>query len=443
VSGDGGPRIAPVPRGVWIALLAANVVLRLWLATLPGYANDVDSYKRWGLGAARAGLAASYETTHVDYPPLFLYVLWSVGKVYLAIDPDVDPQALPEGPLLTTLVKLPHVAADLLLACLLYGLVGSVGSWGKSRAGPGFGRLAALLYLWNPAVLWGSGYWGQPDGLHSLLATAALGALALRRMASSGVLLSLGGLMKPLAAPLVPLLATVAGLRGGWRGFVRAGLGGLLAAVAAFLPFLLTGRIGPVLRKVLLDVEAMPFTSVNAHNLWWILGTWRDANAPIAGAFTPKTVGLTLFLAAYAMLLVRALPWIRSRNPDDGDYAARLALTGAAITAAFFFLSTHMHENHLFMAVPLLIVAAGRSRRLLWLTGLCSVAVFTNMALHDLVLPHAIPLIGRPSPVIDPHLGTPFAWVQLVGSFLDALLVGWVTASCFVATWRLTDDAWD
>jgi len=435
-----GPTAAlsrPIARKVGMALLLANLILRIGLSALPGYANDVDSYKRWALGAARHGLAASYEKTHVDYPPLFLYVLWGAGELYLQFDPDASADALPEGAGLTMLIKLPHLAADLGMAWLLFALVSSLGVWGASRAAPGFGWAAAMLYLWNPAVLWGSGYWGQPDGLHSLLAVAALSALALNRFAGSGALLSLAGLMKPLAAPLVPLLAVAAGLRGRLWGFVAAGLGGVLAAVLAFTPFWATGRIVAVLRKVLFDVEAMPFTSVNAHNLWWLLGGWKNANTALVGALTPKIIGLTLFLTVYAVLVTRGLPWLRRREMPAGDYAYRLLLTGAAITASFFFLSTHMHENHLFMAVPLLIAVAGRNDRLFRWMLLCSLAVFVNMVLHDMQLPYALPLVGRASPIVNPHLGTPYAWIQVVGSFGNALLVGAIAFTTFREAWRL------
>ncbi len=431
----------PTSAKTWYTLLALNLLLRIVLATLPGYANDVDSYKRWGLGAARSGLAAAYENTHVDYPPLFLYVLSGVCKIYLLVDPEASPDNLPDATLLTFLVKLPHLAADLLLAALLFNVVSVLGTWGSIRAGPSHGRTAALLFLWNPALLFGSAYWGQPDGLHGALAFGALAALALGRCATSGVLLSLGGLMKPLAAPLVPLLAVAAGASRGVRGFVTAGVGGLLAAVVVFLPFLLTGRIGPVLQKVLLDVEAMPFTSVNAHNLWWLLGSWQNANASWLGPVSAKGFGLTLFLALYAALLVRALPWMRDATASAGEFGARLYLTAAAVVTSFFFLSTHMHENHMFLTVPLLLAVAGRSRELCLLALGASCAVFLNEALHDLALPHALPLLGRPSPVLDPHLGTPYSWIQLVGSFVNALLVAAVFAGTLREAWRIADES--
>jgi hypothetical protein len=285
-------------------------------------------------------------------------------------------------------------------------------------------------------VLWVSAYWGQPDGVHSLLALAACAALAAGAPGGAGALLSAAALMKPLAAPLVPLLAVGAAARDRLRGLLLAGLGGLAVAVVAFLPFALTGRLAAVLRRVLLDLEAMPFTSVNAHNLWWLAGAWRDANTTIAGALSPKLLGLLLFLVVYALLLARSAGWLAAPAHHAGAHGARLCLLAAAVTCAFFFLTTHMHENHLYMALPLLLAAAGRSPRLFALFAGCSLAILLNTTLHDPLLPHALwPPLDAASPVTDPHMQRPFTWLQLVGSYFDAALVGAVTVGSALVVW--------
>jgi Gpi18-like mannosyltransferase len=378
-------------------------------------------------------LAQAYEATRVDYAPLYLYVLYGLGKLYLAFEPDTLPGELPDGAGLTMLVKSPHIVADLLLAWLLARLVAGAGSWGPRYRDPGWGRLAALLYLFNPAVLWGSGYWGQPDAIHSLLAVASVALLARGALTGSGALLAAGGLMKPLAAPLVALVAVAAGWRRGLRGLLYCAAGGLGVAVLVFLPYLLSGRIVPVLRKVLFDIEAMPFTSVNGHNLWWLLGPWQDANAPIWGPVTPKFAGLTLFLALYAALLAASVVWMRAKPPlQPGEYSARCFALAGAVTCGFFFFSTHMHENHLFLAVPFLLAVAGRSRTLAAVAAAVSVAVFVNMALHDLALPYRLPgWMSTPAPVENRHLSLPFTWLQVVGSFINTLIIG-------AATWRVS-----
>jgi len=417
---------------VFWAALGANVLLRLWLALLPGYEGDVQLYKTWALGSALSGLPAVYETTDVDYPPAYLYVLYGIGSLYLWIEPPVPGTPIQDTDLITLLVKLPTLGFDLVVAALLLGVVGRWNLWGSRRGGPGWGRWAALLYLWNPAVLWSSGYWGQPDAVHTAAVVAFVALLARLRWLAAGAVLATGALVKPLAAPFVPLAAVAAGLAGGWRGVLRCAAGGLAATVVVFLPFAATDRLFPTLVEVLVLVDAMPYASVNGHSLWWILAPWRDATAPLIAGIAPRTLGLVLFLGGYAWLLQRSRGWLA--RADDPERAARMFVLAAAIAAWFFFVSTHMHENHLYQALPLLLAVAGRSRALGWIAAGCSVAILLNTTLHDPWLPYALPsFLSATSEIINPHLDRPFTWLQRIGSVLNTLLV----ASVALATFRL------
>ena len=96
----------------------------------------------------------------------------------------------------------------------------------------------------------------------------------------------------------------------------------------------------------------------------------------------------------------------------------------------------------MFMAVPLLIAVAGRSPRLALLAAGCSLAVLLNTTLHDPMLPGSLPgPLSAASPVMDPHMGRPFTWVQWIGSYVDALLVGAVATGAFVAAWNVESRA--
>ena len=414
--------IRPIPRGLFIVLVVLYLGLRLWMATLPGYVNDVQSYKEWSIDTALAGIPRAYEASRVDYPPLYLYVLWTIGRGYVSGTGGIE-----DSTLLTFLIKLPHVVFDLALGFLLMIAVGGRSTWGAGRDTDGYARWAALLFWLNPATLMGSAYWGQPDGVHSAFAFAAILAMGASRTGSAGALLSAGGLMKPLAAPLVPLLAVSAWVRREGRGFVLCGLGGLLTAVVVFIPWIVTGRIEAVLRKVLLDVEAMPFSSVNGHSIWWILNPWGFANEPWLGPLTTKQVGLILMLSAVIFVLVTLVRARRRlRDADAATWSSTLMLASAATTASFFWFSTHMHENHLFMAIPFLLAVAGRSRGLAWLFVAASLASFANMFLHDPDLPYRLPgPLSAFTGVVDPHMQKRYyTWLQFVGSFLNALVVG-------------------
>lgn len=428
--GESPTLLRPVSRGLFRTLLLVYVPLRLYLATLPGYAPDVAQYKRWAAGVVAGGLSSAYETTGVDYPPLFLYLLWPLAKIYAVVGPRDAAGGLQDSMLWTGLIKTPHLVFDVGLAALLCGLVGTAGLWGPARADPGWGRLAALLYLWNPAVLFGSAYWGQPDGIHSVLALAALACLGADRMLGAGVLLAAAGMMKPLAAPLVPLLAAVAALRRGVRGLTVVGLGALGMVLATLLPFLVSGRGLAVMRQLVVDLNAMPFTSVNAHNVWWIVGPWQPATGVL------QAIGFGLFVTVDGLLLWRSRRWLAAGH-DVAAQCAGIMLLGAAAVACFFLLSTSMHENHLFLAIPLLLAVAGRRRALGWLALGCSLAVFLNMFLHDPHLPTRLPgVLGWRSPVRDPALHRPYTWLQLVGSYVDTVLVATVAGGTYLAAWR-------
>ena len=83
---------------------------------------------------------------------------------------------------------------------------------------------------------------------------------------------------------------------------------------------------------------------------------------------------------------------------------------------------------------------------------LCSVAAFSNMALHDLDLPYRLPsLLSARSPVIDPYLvfdnrlnPTPHAygvdlhytWLQLVGITANTTAVFVLACATYRLAWQ-------
>ena len=123
-------------------------------------------------------------------------------------------------------------------------------------------------------------------------------------------------------------------------------------------------------------------------------------------------------------------------NPTGPQLHARprLFVFTGAITCAFFFLSTHMHENHLLMAIPFFLAAAGRARSFARLALLATVASFLNMLLHDLDLPFLFPgFLGQPTPASSWFSVHPLTWPQILGSLLNAALVGTLTVLSFRA----------
>ena len=201
------------------------------------------------------------------------------------------------------------------------------------------------------------------------------------------VLLSLGSLMKPVALPYFPLLLALSIAWHGIRSTVVGMAAALITVTAACLPFMLGNEPLAFIQDLVMDVGAMPFTSCNAHNLWWILGPWRPANEPWLGPVSATDVGHVLFAICLIAILVRART---SAFRRDLSLAEGLGLA-AALGVGFFLLSTHMHENHLFTAVPLVLPLAvlpwtngpARTRTALWIIAGLSIGAFINMLAHD------------------------------------------------------------
>jgi len=407
-----------------LLLLAGYLALRAVLLAQPGYEDDLKAYRRWALAAAKSGIASVYRESDMDYPPVYAYVLAPLGSAYASLASEADIRRGRVHPALwRALAKLPPLLFDLLTATLLFFAVrastGAASAWPTAVAG---------AYLTNPGVVFDTGLWGHPDSVLGFLVLAAFLALDRLGAAPAFALLTLACLMKPLGAPLFPLLALAVALRHlpaapgarAWRAAALAaardlaGAGLAAAGVAAlvFLPFGLAGTLDEVAARVASDLGAMPYTSVNAHNVWFLLGPWRDAEAPVLGPLTPSALGLMAFGAVYLAVARAALRAAR----ESGGGVPRDALLAQAslVAAAFFMLATHMHENHLFLALPLLapLLPRGRAWQLAYVA--LSVGVLLNLALHDPVLPGLAPFSwGGDSGVPRPSHGRTFFGMEL------------------------------
>ena len=369
-------------RGAPAAFVALYLALRGSMLFQPGYEDDLKAYRRWAVAAAQQGLSRVYRASDIDYPPLYAYLLLPLGQAYQALSPGVGTPKGGNPVVWTALAKLPPLAFDLGIAALLF----HVGRRADAGGAPGT-RWRWLLpgaYLANPAVVFDTGYWGHPDSVHSFFVLAAILLAASGRGALAFAGLALATLMKPLGAPFFPLLAALVLFRSGLRGVVRGIAAAGLVAAAVFLPFVLSGDASFILQRVVLDLDAMPYTALNAHNLWGALGGWRSADERLLGPVTATQLGLSLFAALLVGVLLRAF---RLHAREGGVDAQRAAILAAAVGFGFFMLATHMHENHLFVVVPLLAAAlpAGPAWRRLFVA--ITIGVLLNLLLHDPEIP--------------------------------------------------------
>jgi hypothetical protein len=361
-----------------LPVLAASLALQLLVAAFPDTRADLLAYRQWTRSLVAHGLVASYwpdqgslaespyEHPSIDYPPVLPYLLWLLGHALSVLDPNALARG---GRGLDFFLRVPLVLANGLIGAVLFSAL-------RVRGGARVALGAAALFLLSPVILFDTAYWGQADSVCALFVVAGL-ALAPGHPEWGCAALATGALVKPFGYAFIPFALAETVKRHGWR----RGATALLAAAAVWgallVPFAVAGRLRDIAAVLWLQLDAMPYASVNAHNLWWIVTRgvpWVLASERALGPVTYEGLGLLLFgvfaLAAFVGLL---------RSRDD----RALPMAGASVAFGLFALATHMHENHLFLFLPLLLLARGEERPWRRFFVAVSAVALINMFLHD------------------------------------------------------------
>lgn len=343
-----------VSRDGWatLALLVVALATRLPLMGFRGFYNDMSIFVQWGVEAqTRPLLIYSYSAlvsgAPANYPPLAIFLYGLLVALY-----DHFAQPLPlqtsavymqtGAPALIWLIKLPVLLGDLALLALLYAL-------GRRQRGVWGAWLATLTFALCPAVLLAGILWGQFDNLVAFLTLLAFALVVDGRSVGAGVALALAMLLKPTPVIFAPLLLVALWRWQGRAAAVRAGVA-LVATGAIFsLPYAFPPQpqLLALYRNILFWFHKQPQTSVDAYNLWALLGIGqRPSETHLLGPLTPSLLGWGLFAVVTLLTLVSV--W-RGASP------VRLYLGAAIIALAFFDLTTGQHERYLYPALPFLL----------------------------------------------------------------------------------------
>lgn len=171
---------------------------------------------------------------------------------------------------------------------------------------------------------------------------------------------------KPQGLFVAPVVALALWNANGGRGrrdrIVAAAAGAAITAAILVAPLVLAGTTIFMLRSVAV-LAGHDALSALAFNLWWLIGgllrrapaieVMTHAPAMARGFPNPRIVGLLIAGAAVVWALATA-----RRARDLGLHAALAAF----LVDLYFTLSVQVHENHFFLAVPLLALAAALRR---------------------------------------------------------------------------------
>ena len=398
-----------------LATLASGALL-----ATPGYQGDIAQFKAWSRRVALDGIASAYRVTgdfDPDHPPVPLYLYGLVGHAYQSLqDPSFDWHRALASRAFTAGIKALGVVFHLAAAALLYVLV-------SRQAGPGPGRIACAAYALNPAVLYDVAHWGELDSLPGLLLVLAIGCVLDASIGLAGLWFGVALMTKPQAWALLPVFL-VADLRSGVRAFGRALASTLTGAIAPLVPFIVAGRMHEVLALPDRIRGGMPFATVDAHNFWWLatLGAnWERFRAyePIWGPLTPREVALLLLLGV--TVLASLLVWRRGTT--------NISAAAAYLAFGWYMVTVQVHENHSFLALPLLALVLHRAR-----VHRVAFAVISSTLFVDLFL-HSPEIWG--SPTLESYGGR--WWASMANTAANLALFGYWTRR--VIQWTERTDA--
>ena len=382
--------------------LAIGLLVRGLVLPWPG-TGDVDVWKIWSYAGATGGVTRMYGVggdpperrrlsygpwqTTVDYPPMALYELTLTGLAFEALRPDY-----PDGRALTAAVKTLPLAADVALAGLIFPVVARL----RGRAAA---QWATLAYWLNPAIVLNGAVLGYLDPLVGLPVVAGFVAAGAGWPGLGAALVAVAVATKAQALIVVPVLAVaiVAAARG-WRervgSWLAAGLAGVATLAALVLPFALAGAWRNMWRA-LESLTRHDMLSGYATNLWWFItwitrsfyamiefDAWRSFTLPVKILAISTIVELGHPNPRSAALLIFAVVsgWMLWRLRRVTDFWVQCAL-GAFVVHAYFTLTVAVHENHLYLAVPLIVVAAAGQPRLRALAATLSAVAALNLFL--------------------------------------------------------------
>lgn len=343
------------PRPAILGLLVLGLAVRLGLASLmTGHPYDMGLFASWASAAAR-DLSGVYSNNRVDYPPLYMYVLYLAGKA-------ISLSWL--NPYSTVILKLPSIFADLATSYLIF-------SRARKHFDPALAGFLAAFYLFNPAVLVNSSLWGQVDSFFTCLLAAALILLAENKAPWASLFFAAAVLMKPQGIIFLPVLFFELVRQKDWKLWLKCLSMALAALLVIILPFAL--RQGPlwIIELYLKTLGEYPFASVNAFNLFNLLGANYTRYSETLGFMSYQSWGM-LFIVA-----VTAWGWLIYARANHVKLAPAVALL---LISGVFTLATGMHERYLFPALALSVLAfiyLG-DRRYLYLSGGFSLSIFIN-----------------------------------------------------------------
>ncbi|MBE7035720.1 MAG: hypothetical protein E7403_00305 [Ruminococcaceae bacterium] len=351
--------------------LLAMFILQLAITrNMPGHLQDTDLFRLWAsFGSDRAIWECYTAGDYVDYPPVYLYVLYIIGFVAKIFRIPTD------GKTFIVLVRSVPILFDGITSICVYW-------FSKEFVGDKKALVLAIFSALNPLNFLNSTMWGQIDSVTGLMVAAMLIFLYKKQYVRSCVMFAVLILTKPQMIIFSPLMGFVVffDLVAAWKEPVerkkmlkQIGLS-VLAVLAVFLivPLPITGgNYGLLLKKYTEAVGMYQYATLNAANFYGMMGSNWVKNSELLLFFSYKTWGF-IFIVLISLIVGIVSCLCKDRR--------KIFYLGVFTVMGIFMLAHSMHERYLhpMFLLMLIIYVLAEDKKTLFLYGGFSVTAFIN-----------------------------------------------------------------
>ncbi|MCR4605127.1 MAG: glycosyltransferase family 39 protein [Eubacterium sp.] len=333
----------------WIfVVLGAALVIKIFLAAhYKGYDTDMNCFYSWADMIYDNGFSKFYGLdAFTDYPPGYMVFLW-IGEFISRIF-DIETATTASR----VIIKLFPILADLGAGFVLYKIA-------KEKLSEGSSCLVAGIYVLSTIVLMDSSVWGQTDSVFTLCVLLTAYLCMKKKRIPAYFTFVVGSFIKPQTLIFAPLLIWVIIEQVfltdfSWKKFANDLVGGLLAIGTFFLMSLPFG-LGKVLAQYAETLVQYPYGTVNAFNLWGLLGkNWvkQEETISVFGIHIQlESIGI---IAIFLAIVLSGVAFFKLRKKND---QTRYFISAAMVIATMFIFSVRMHERYMFPIVVLLFAA--------------------------------------------------------------------------------------
>ncbi len=371
-------KIDTVPWGhMLFSIFSFSLIVRLIIGMAYSNSYDTEWNIMWGVELGDGFFSAYSHLTNLDYPPLYLYPLYIVGRL-------VEIEAIGGyQPFRMLAIKFVPCLMDS-LTCLIFYKLGA-------RRSKALGLFVAGIWALNPASIFNCAFWGQTDCVMMCLAALLFVALGQKRLILSGILYAVLCSTKLQGLYLTPIvgmeLLTICFGDLNVRRFQRSNINirnivkffkfagaAIITAAAAFVPFMIgAGSVWLPLSVYTGGVDKYQYCTMNADNLYMLLGL-NGAKDDLELFLGMSFYSFTNIILVLSMCMV-AVVYLFGRRKSHW-------LAAYMLMECIFMLTSRQHERYQIMVLVMLLGAFIEiaDKRVLTLFYLHAFVIFANQS---------------------------------------------------------------